>query len=188
MLVPDDDEVTVLLVRDVGAGLPARVVGVDLELEPGGRAGGVEAAGKDAEGADVPVALPGDDEVAVGIQGHGRNGLAERDVCVDLELRAESGARGGETLGENAFVGASGEVQATTKSPSASIPTEGHSCSPPVVVLTLNSEARGVPAESKRRAKTPKGSKLPGPYQKTTKSPSACAARATVFCEPRCSC
>ncbi len=82
-------------------------------------------------GAVLARALPGDDEVAVGVDADRRMALVVGGVGVDLELGGDRAARAGETPTEDTgSVGASGSSwptldQVTTKSPSPSISTTG---------------------------------------------------------------
>ena len=88
-----------------GAALGAGGVGVDLELAGESSAGAREAAGEDAVArAVLAVALPGDDEVAVGVHRHRRDALVVRGVGVDLELAGQRSARAREAAGEDAVV------------------------------------------------------------------------------------
>ena len=69
--------------------------------------GGVVPLGVDAVVAAVlAVALPGDDEVAGGVHGHGGHGLAVGRVGVDLELAALGDPGGVVPLGVDAVVAA----------------------------------------------------------------------------------
>jgi hypothetical protein len=68
-------------------GLPARGVGVDLELCSKGCSGGVETAAEDAVAVRVlAVARPDDDEVSVRGRGHDRLLLESGRVRVDAEF------------------------------------------------------------------------------------------------------
>jgi hypothetical protein len=77
--------------------------GIDPELGPLGHARGVDALGEDATKAAVlGDALPGHDEVAVGVHGDGGFCLTARREAVDLELGSLGHARGVEAPGEDA--------------------------------------------------------------------------------------
>src|SRR5207244_3440933 len=80
---------------------------VDLELVALRRAGRAEAAGRDAPLVAVAaVTLPGDNEVAVGIDRDRRGPLVVVGVGVDLELVAERSAGVVEAAGEGALAAA----------------------------------------------------------------------------------
>src|SRR5688572_14979324 len=103
---PDDDELAGAHHGVGGDGriaLIARRVGVDAELGAEGGAGAVVALAEDTVAqAVLPVALPGHDEVAGGVRGHGRSVLVARRKRVDAELRADRGAGAGVALAEDA--------------------------------------------------------------------------------------
>ncbi len=103
--LPRDDEVAVGVERHGESVLLVRGVARDLELGGKGRPGGGEAAGEDAKvRAVLAVALPGDDEVAIGVEGHGESVLVVRGIARDLELGSKRDAGGGEAAGEAAVV------------------------------------------------------------------------------------
>ena len=88
--VPDDHEIAIGLQVDIRHTLVAWGVGIDLELGALRSARRIEAAGKDAgtAGSVLSVAVPGDDEVSVGVHPGGGQPLSARGVGVHLELDA----------------------------------------------------------------------------------------------------
>src|SRR3990172_397074 len=100
--LPNDDEIAVRVRRHRGVLLPARDVGVDLELVPLGSSGGVEALAEDSVVAPVlALAVPNDDEVPNGVRSRGWEPLDARGVGVDLELASLGEAVGVEALAED---------------------------------------------------------------------------------------
>ena len=181
--LPGDDEVAVGVGSDRGTSLVSRSVGVDLELAAQRRTARVETLRENALAVAVlpGVALPGDDEVAIGVGGDDRATLDAAGVGVDLELAGERRARGVEAAGEDAALVAVLTVlsQATTKSPSPSDATAASNWLVTVMRFTWNSAATGAPFAWKRRAKTPEAPpSWPLLCQTTTKPPSSSTATA----------
>jgi hypothetical protein len=102
--LPGDAEVAVGVGGDRRTTLVSRSVSVDLELAAQRRTARVETPRKNALAATVlrRVALPGDDEVAVGVGGDDRTALDAAGVGIDLEIAGERRARGVEATGEDA--------------------------------------------------------------------------------------